>query len=431
MTSDTDDDGARSRDVFRLPGFAAFWAAASVSELGNHVTVLALQVLVVVTLGGTATDVGLLNATRWLPYLALGLVVGALLDRRRRRPVLVVTDLGRAVLLGLIPALWLLDVLSLPVLLVVVAAFGALSLLHDAASQSFLPRLVPRSALLAANARLDQSGAVAQTSGPLLAGGLVTALGAPVAVLADALTFLFSAVMVARLKVSETVASAADGARRRLRSEIADGLRWVYGHRTLAPLALSTHGWFLCNSMLATAFVPFALLGLGLDAFGLSITLAAGGVGALGGSLFSTRAGLRWGAGRTVVASRAAMPLAWILIALTPDGAGVWVAVAVLGAGQLLHGFAMGLENANEMGYWQAVTPDAFQGRTNATRRSVNRAMIVVGAPLGGVLADAVGYRPVLWAGAAGFAVVAAGLAASPFREARHGEPQGTPRSGD
>jgi len=429
VTSKTADDGAR-RDVFRLPGFPAFWAADSVSELGNYVTVLALQVLVVVTLSGTATHVGLLNATRWLPYLVLGLVVGALVDRRRRRPVLVVTDLGRAGLLGLIPALWLADMLSLPVLLVVVVAFGTLSLLHDAASQSFLPRLVPRSALLAANARLDQSGAVAQTSGPLLAGVLVTALAAPVAVLVDAVTFLFSAVMVARLKVAETVA-AAGGPRQRLRSEIADGLRWVYGHRTLAPLALSTHGWFLCNSMVATAFVPFALLGLGLNPFELSVTLAAGGVGALGGSLLSARAGLHWGAGRTVIASRAAMPLAWIMIALTPDDAGVWAVVATLAAGQLLHGFAMGLENANEMGYQQAVTPDALQGRMNGTKRSVNRAMIVVGAPLGGVLADAVGYRPVLWIGAAGFAVVAAGLAASPFREARHGEPQETPRPGD
>jgi predicted MFS family arabinose efflux permease len=90
--------------------------------------------------------------------------------------------------------------------------------------------------------------------------------------------------------------------------------------------------------------------------------------------------------------------------------------------GQFLYGFTLGAENANEMGYWQAVTPDELQGRTNATRRSVNRAMIVVGAPLGGFLADAVGYRPVFWVGVAGFLVVTTGLALSPFRDVRHAD---------
>jgi hypothetical protein len=131
-------------DVFGHPGFLGYWTAETVSGFGTYVTTVALQVLVVVTLHGSATDVGLLNASRWLPYLPFGLVAGALVDRRRRRPVLVGTDLGRAVLLGLIPLLWLLAALTLPVLLGFVALFGVLSLLNDAASQSFVPRLVPR-----------------------------------------------------------------------------------------------------------------------------------------------------------------------------------------------------------------------------------------------------------------------------------------------
>jgi predicted MFS family arabinose efflux permease len=116
------------------------------------------------------------------------------------------------------------------------------------------------------------------------------------------------------------------------------------------------------------------------------------------------------------------MPVAWAVVALTPGDASPWMIVAALAVGQALYGLAMGAENANEMGYWQAVTPDALQGRMNATRRSINRGMIVVGAPLGGLLADTIGYRPTFWLGIAGFTLVTGYLAVSPFRDARHGE---------
>ncbi|MEJ7689647.1 MAG: MFS transporter [Nocardioidaceae bacterium] len=156
-----------------------------------------------------------------------------------------------------------------------------------------------------------------------------------------------------------------------------------------------------------------------------SLTLAAAGVGGLLGSLMPTRLGLRWGAGRVVIGGRALMPLAWAIIAVAPAGAdrhAHWLVLVLVAAGQFLYGLAIGIENANEMGYRQAVTPDELQGRMNTTMRSVNRAMIVVGAPAGGLLADAIGYRPTLWIATAGFAVVAVTLAASPFRHARHGD---------
>lgn len=409
-----------ARDVFRHRGFLSFWAAETVSGFGTYVTTIVLQVLVVLTLSGTATDVGLLNASRWLPYLLLGLVVGALVDRRRRKPILVATDLGRGILLGMIPLLWLLGWLTLPVLLAFVAGFGALSLLNDASSMSFLPRLVPRESLLAANARLEQSSGVTQTSGPVVAGALVTALGAPIAVLVDAVSYLFSAVTVARIRIDEPPAAGKDQPLN-LRRDIAEGLHWVYRHRTLGPLAVVGHVWFLFNSMLITVFVPFVLLQLHLSAFELGLALAGAGVTGVLGSLLSTRFGMRWGAGPAIIACFALMPVGWALIALAPTGT-PWITVAVLAAGQGLYGLALGLQNANEMGYRQAITPDALQSRTNTTIRSINRAMIVVGAPLGGLLADGIGYRPTFWIAIGGFVLVAVALALSPFRRARHGD---------
>ncbi|MBP6546241.1 MAG: MFS transporter [Phenylobacterium sp.] len=412
-------NGSKPRDVFRLPGYLAFWSAETVSEFGTYITTLSLQVLVVVTLSGSATDVGLLNAARWLPYLVFGLVMGALVDRWRRKPLLVGTDLGRALLLGAIPAFWWLGWLSLPMLMVFVALFGVLTLLNDAASQSFVPRIVPAPFLLAANARLDQGAAVAQTSGPVIAGALVTTLGAPLAVLADAASYLFSAVVVSRIAVQEPRRDIAAHSLN-LRREIGAGLAYVYRHPMLAPFAISTHAWFLFNSMLVTVFVPFLLLELKLSAFQLGIALAAAGVTGLLGSLLAAHIGRAWGAGGAVIACRALMPAAWAVIAIAP-ATGRWTLVA-LAVGQGLYGLAMGASNANEMAYRQAVTPDALQARMNTTMRSLNRAMIVVGAPAGGWLADSIGYRPTLWIAIAGFIAVTIFLAASPYRGARHGD---------
>ena len=416
------ESAARPTDVFRLPGYLAFWTASTVSDFGSYITGFALPVLVVVTLKGTATDVGLVSASRWLPYLVLGLMVGAMVDRYRRKPILVATDVARAVLLAAIPALWLVGWLSLPALMLFVGVFGVLTLVNDAADQSFVPRLVPGPALLAANARLDQGSTAAQTSGPLLAGVLVKLLGAPLAVLVDAASYLFSAALLTvGVRVSEP-APAGRGQTLNLRREIGEGLRWVYGHRTLAPFALSTHGWFFFNAVLGTVFIPFALVGLRLNPLELGVALAAQGVGGVAGALAATRLGLRWGAGRVVIGCRVVDALACAMIAMAPATGGHLLTVAVLALGQGVYGLALGASNANEMGYRQAVTPDALQSRMNTTMRSLNRAVIVVGAPIGGLIADHFGYRPALWIAAGGFLAGAALLAATPFRHARHGE---------
>lgn len=418
--------GARPTDPFRYPGFALFWAAETVSGFGTYITTIALQVLVVLVLGGTAADVGLLNAARWLPYLLLGLVVGAVVERRRRKPVLVSTDLGRAILLGLIPLFHVLGWLNLPVLIAFVAGFGLLTLFNDASSMSFVPRIVPPAGLLNANARLDQSASVAQTSGPLLAGGLVSLVGAPLAVLVDAASYLFSAIAMWRIPVQEPEpaprTASPGGQGLHLRRDIADGLRFIYHHRTLKWQAIGSHAWFLFNSMLVTIFVPFALVQLGLTPLELGITLASAGLFGLVGAILATAVGRRLNVGPTVILGYAIQPVGWAVIALTPldPGGHTGYTVILLSIGQGIYGFCLGLQNANEMAYRQGITPDSLQGRTNITIRSFNRAMIVVGAPLGGLLADGIGYRPTFWIAIAGFVAVAGMLVLSPFRGARH-----------
>jgi MFS family permease len=406
---------ARTAEGLRgCPGFGPFWAAATVSSFGTYVTTLAIQVLVVLTLGGGAAEVGLVSAARWLPYLLFGVFAGVFVDRARRRPILVTTDFVRCVLLVAIPTLAVANHLSIVVLVAFMIVFGLASLANDAASQSFLPRLVPPRLLTRANARLDQSDAVAQTSGPALAGGLVSLLTAPWAVLVDATSYFASGLLLLRVPVAEPPSRRFS--LRGVRGEAVEGLRWLYRHRTLGPYVLSTHGWFLVNAVAGATLPVFALRTLGLSPFGLGLALAAGGAGGLLGALNATALGARFGAGRTVIASIVGNGMAWALIASGWHG---WVGWVVFGVGEFLLGLTMGTANANEMGYMQSITPDHLQGRSNATRRSINRAMIVIGAPLGGVLADAVGYRPTLYAAAVGFGLVSASLAMSPYRHAR------------
>jgi MFS family permease len=389
-------------------GFRLFWAASTVSGFGSQVTTLAIQVLIVTALAGSAADVGLVNGARWVPYLLVGVVVGALADRVRRKPLLVSTDLSRAVLLCAVPLLAWSGTLSIPLLAVLMGLFGLMSLVNDAAHQSFLPRLLPRESLTRANARLEQSAAAADTSGPAVAGGLVTWLGAPTVVLVDAVSYLFSGLLTARVVLADPPAPA----RTPLGREIREGLVWVYGHRMLRPLSLITHSWTLFYAVLGAVYVPYGIRELGFSSLGLGLTLACAGIGGLLGSGLSERLGRR--PGRVI-------PGAWLLdavgiavLAVTPVGG-----LVIAGVGHFLNGVGLGLSSPLELSYRQAITPDRLQARMNATMRSLNRTAVVIGAPLGGLLADSAGFRVALWVAASGVALAAIALLSSPFRTAR------------
>ena len=206
--------------------FSHYWRADAVSVLGTYVTLFALQALVVLTLDGTASDVGWLNASRWLPYLVFGLVIGALVDGRRRLPLMIGTDLVQAVLLLSVPLLWWLDALSLGALLVIVFLYGTAAVVNMAATMSFLPRLVPRDQLQPAHAQIDGADAVGSMAGPALGGVLVSTIGAPLAVLVDSLTYLSAAITLRRIDIDEPPARTGVTVRGLL-SDIVEGVRWA------------------------------------------------------------------------------------------------------------------------------------------------------------------------------------------------------------
>lgn len=415
---------ASGTGVFATPGFARLWTADTISGFGSPVTMLAVQTLVLLGLHGSAADVGLVTAARWLPYLVLGVVVGAVVDRHARLPVMVATDAALGVVLLAIPALWFADLLSLPMLIGVMVVFGLLTLFGDAASQSVFPRVVPPHQLQEANARLDQSGAVAQVGGPAIAGALVAVIGAATSVLLDAVSYFVSALLVRSIRLEEP-RRARGSAHPRLHAQIREGLAWVYRQPKLGSLAVLTHAWFVCNAMLTPVFASLVLLSLRASPLSLGIALGAAGLGSLVGASVTTRVGRHLDAGPTIILSHGITTCGVAILAVGAATGRAWstpAIIALLSVGQALHGFAMGMSNSHEMGYRQMITPDALQARTNTTMRSINRAMVVIAAPLGGVLFDALGATTTLIIIAAGFGAVAAVMWASPVRHAAYAD---------
>ncbi|GAB3802886.1 MFS transporter [Humibacter antri] len=392
--------------------FARYWTAATVSSFGSAVTAVAMPVLVVQLLHATPFEVGVVNASQFVPYALLGLAAGVYTDRWRRKPILVWASVGRALSLGSVPLLWLSGVLQVWMLVAALLTFGAFSVFGFAATQSLLPRLVPRARLWQANARLDQTDAAAQTLGPALGGGLVGLLGAPVAIVVDAVSYLVDAVLNAGIRIDEP-RSAARAAN--FVAEIREGLKWTYRHRTLGPLTVSTHIWFIANGAAMTVLSLLALRTLGFSAFTFGLLLTVFGVTSLIGASLAPRVGARLGAGRVIVVARMIYPIAWILVAVAPPSV---VGGVLLFVGLALQGLAMGVENSPEQVLWQTLTPDELLGRTNATRRSGNRTLAALGAVSGGFVAGLVGDRFTLLGVIVVFAFAALTAILSPLREA-------------
>ena len=394
--------------------FRRYWRASAVSGLGSYITVFSLQALVVLDLHGGAAEVGWLNAARWLPYLVFGLLVGALVDGRRRLPLMIGTDLAQAALLLTIPLLWWQDALSLPALMLVVVLAGTAAVVNGAADMSFLPRMLERRHLQPAHARIDATDAAASTAGPALGGLLVGAVGAPLAVLLDSLTYLYSAFTLRGIRVDEPAPRTGVTARG-LVHEIREGVSWVYRSSGLTTIAVATHVWFVGNAIVGVVLAPYVLVTLGLTAFQFGIAGAAGGLGAVVGAMVTSWLGRRLGTGRTIIACHLVTTGAVVVLALAAQGA-TWAFTAVL-LGQTLYGLAMGMSNSHEMSYRQLMTPDHLQARTNTTLRSFNRAVAMIAAPIAGILADTWGNQLMLAVAAAIFALVAVGLVVTPFRK--------------
>lgn len=398
--------------LWRDPGFRRLWAARAISDSGSAVNQLALPLTAVVTLGAGPREMGLLLALQQLPVPLFGLFAGVLLDRIRRRPVMIGADVGRGLLLALVPLLAWHGSLEIAHLLAIAFAVGSLTVCFDLAVTSHLPDLVSRRALLGANSGLQASTAVTSVAGPGVGGWIVQWLGAPLAVGLDALSFLGSALAVASIRPAEARPRA--GRSLGMRSEIGEGWRLLMGHPVLRPITIASMFGASANALQQSVLVLFATRELGVQPAGLGFVFAAGGVGALLGSLAAGAAARQLGAGRAMIAAALVSTFGYALVLAAGDSS--IVAIGVLAVAQLLSGGALGVFSVNQISLRQQLTPPNLLGRVNATRRVLVFGVLPLGALLGGLLGDRAGLRAAILASVIACAMSCAYLYTSPLR---------------
>jgi MFS family permease len=400
----------RPTGLWRHGDFMRLWTAQTISQFGTQVTLLALPLAAIVVLDASAFEVALLAALEWTPWLLFSLPVGAWVDRVLRRPILVAADIGRALVLVSVPLAYAADALTIWQLYAVGFATGVLTVFFDVAYQSYLPSLVERSQLQEGNSKLEISRSGAQLAGPGFAGVLVDLVTAPVAVLADAVSFVVSALFLGAIRRQEEPVQRVE--QTRLRTEIVDGLRFVLTHPILRPsmafVAVSNYFGMVLSSIL----LVYAVRDLDLSPAAIGVVFGLGNVGFLVGAALSSRISTRIGVGSTMVAAAALVGWPLLLIPLAPRELALPVFVAAFG----LASFAGVIYNVVGLSLMQAITPDRLLGRMNASRRFVVWGTIPLGSLTGGALASVIGLRETLFVGAIGASVAFLPVLFSPIR---------------
>jgi predicted MFS family arabinose efflux permease len=397
----------RHRDFLRL------WSAQTISQFGSQVTVLALPLVAILVLDASAFQVAALTTVEWLPWLLFSLPAGVWVDRLPRRPVLVVTDLGRAAALVSIPIAYAFDALALGQLYVVGFVAGTLTVFFELGYTAYLPALVERSQLAEGNAKVEITRSAAQLGGPGLAGQLVQLFGAPVAMLVDAISFLGSALFVATIRVREEPRPREEDTR--LRTELAEGIRFVLKHPYMRPSMGFVATVNLFYNIMFGVFLVYAVRSLDFDAARIGLMFTLGNVGVLAGALLATRIGRVIGVGPTIVGT--AFMLGWpLLFVPLVDGS---YAFPVLVGVFAVTGFNGVVTNVVGVSLFQATTPDRLQGRAAGARRLVNLGAVPVGSFAGGIMASTIGLHQTLWIGAIGATVAFLPLFFSPVRKLR------------
>jgi MFS family permease len=416
--------------VTSLPGlwkhgdFLRLWAAHSVSQLGTQVSFVVIPLVAVVTLDASPAQVGILTAIGSVPALALGLFAGVWVDRLRRRPILVLADVGRAAVLATIPLAAFLGVLDMWHLYVVLLLVGSMTLFFDVAHRSYLPSLLRPGQLVDGNSKLEVSRSAAEISGPGLAGGLAQVLTAPLAILFDALSFLLSAIFLARIRTSEpTPHSRKDqpesGAHEEgVSREVRDGIRELAGNPTVRSLVSCTGTITFFNAAIEAVLMLYLVKVLGLSAATVGIIFSVGGVGLLVGAVLAGRIGRHVPLGIVLAGGPLIIGVADLLIPLASGPA--LLVVGLLCVAQFLFGVGMPLYRVNEVSLRQIIVPARLLGRLNSGEYFVREGLIPFGALLGGLLGEVIGLRPTLAIGAFGEMATLFWLLFSPVRSLQY-----------
>lgn len=381
--------------LWRDPEFLKFWSGEAISQVGAQVTTLALPLTAVLTLDASSSQVGFVNAASYAPFLMVTLLVGVWVDRVRRRPLMIMANVGRALLVSAVPLLAVLDLLRIEHVYVAALLVGTLTVVFDVSYQSYLPTLVGKEHLVEGNSKLQGTSSLAQIGGPGLAGLLIGWVTAPYALLINGASYLVSVITLLAVRRVEPE-PVPQQERTGIRTSIAEGIRIIWDSAHLRACALQSGLYNLCWMSLQTVFVLYAARTLGISPGGIGLLLGTGAVGSLVGSMLAQWLKRRIGLGRAILAALLLCCLAPAAIPAAPADNGV-LSLALFVAAFGLIGAGGTMANIHIISLRQSMTPDQLLGRMNAGYRFVSWGTLPLGALLGGWLGDLIGLRETLF----------------------------------
>lgn len=370
--------------------FRNFWIGQTISFFGDQVSVLAIPLLAVLELDASATQVALLSAATMVPNLFFSVHFGAWADRfPNRRELMIAADLGRAALLASLPVAAAFGLLSLPQLFVVALLSGTLAVLADVSYNTVFVSLVDRDEYIEGSALLNGSRAVSYVGGNGIAGILVQLFTAPFALLADAVSFVFSAFFLRRAPATEAPVEASED------RGIAEGIRFILRTPLMRASLAATATLNLFNAAFWALLVVFAVRTLGVSAGALGLVLAIGSLGSVLGTLLTGRFSRRLGLGKALIVSFVLAPAPLLLI---PAAGGPHAMVLVsLGVAEFLSGIGIMILDVGLGALFAALVPDSLRARVSGAYIFVNYGIRPLGALGGGLLAAATDLRTTMW----------------------------------
>lgn len=377
--------------LWRHHDFRLLWAGDTVSVFGMQFVGLAMPLMAVQLLRADAFQMGLLATLQSLAFLLISLPAGAWVDRWRKKGVLVLGDLLRAVLLLALPAAWLLDALAMWQLYVVATLVGVVTVFFDVANQSYLPEIVRSEQIGDGNGKLQASQQTAMVVGPASAAALVRLVGSPLTIAVTSVCMALSSLFVSRIRHREQAPDPA--ARRPLAVEIREGLAFVLSHPLLRRIVACTGLTNLASSAVFALFVLYVIRTLGLAETTLGLIMSVGAVGGILGAVTSSHLTRLVGEGRVI-------PLAAVVgaaAALSAPLASVLPPVPTLVTGWFLMSWGVVVYNVAQVSFRQRLCPRPLLGRMNASIRFLVWGPMPVGAFLGGLLGRELGVVQALW----------------------------------
>jgi MFS family permease len=412
-----------SRSLWRHKDFLKLWTGETISAFGSQITAFALPLMAVLLLGATPVQMGILSFLAFAPMLFLTLFAGVLVDRLPRRPILIFTSLGQAIILGTLPLATLFGLLSFAYLYIVVFCCGMLTVFFEVAYQAYLPSLIEQEQMVEGNGKLEMSHALAQIAGSGLAGSIVQLFTAPLAIVLDAFSFLISATFLCCIRKVES-AKVRHGIRSHIFTEIREGLQIVLRNRILWSIAACNATMNLFSSANASIIVLYVVHDLAIKPIIFGFITATGSIGALIGSLVAKPIAKRFGIGPTIIGSVFCYGIGAFFLPLAGGSSRLVILCLVLN--WFTQNAMLIIFNVTQVSMRQSITPWHLQGRMNASMRFLICSALPLGSLLGGLLGTAIGLRSAILIGVLGMLLAFLWVLFSPLTCMRENSVEGS-----